>query len=296
MCDKKNYYKLGENIRGLRRMFGESQLDLATAIGVGTSAISNYEIGERNPDQDVLIRIAKHYRITEDELRNSDFSNTNKIVFPNLKNPSLQKNYLETIFPIVSSENALQNEDFKKAYDLHISLYNGIAEQEIPTDEDFTACIKHYKVAIDQDIYEARINYLGLIILQGIVFSLFTPTLLFLMETPNLYSLSSKTIIQSILPSFGDALDNEDEKEWEALKDEFHQNNIVDTLVNIALLKKYNDYSDYGDYFLAWSYIVGLTASGQTPEMSAALGLDLLSTLSIIGNKHAKRFFKFFEK
>lgn len=61
MCDKKFYYKLGENIRGLRRMYGETQLDLAIAIDVKPNTISNYEMGERLPERtierDVLIRI-----------------------------------------------------------------------------------------------------------------------------------------------------------------------------------------------------------------------------------------------
>lgn len=31
---EKNFYKLGANIRGLRKCFGETQLDLAMAIGI----------------------------------------------------------------------------------------------------------------------------------------------------------------------------------------------------------------------------------------------------------------------
>ena len=93
MCDKKFYYKLGENIRGLRRLYGETQLDLAIAIDVKPTTISNYEMGERLPERtierDVLIRIAKHYMITEDELLNGDFSNTKK--FNNYKINDIEK-------------------------------------------------------------------------------------------------------------------------------------------------------------------------------------------------------------
>ena len=58
--EKKTFYKLGANIRGLRKGYGETQLDLAMTIGVEKTAISNYELGERIPERDVLIKIAKH--------------------------------------------------------------------------------------------------------------------------------------------------------------------------------------------------------------------------------------------
>lgn len=43
--NSKEYYKLPSNIRGLRKTFGESITDLALAIGVGNTAVSNYELG-----------------------------------------------------------------------------------------------------------------------------------------------------------------------------------------------------------------------------------------------------------
>ena len=73
--NSKEYYKLPSNIRGLRKTFGESITDLALAIGVGNTAVSNYELGDRIPDRDVLKRIAKHYHITENELVHGDYSN-----------------------------------------------------------------------------------------------------------------------------------------------------------------------------------------------------------------------------
>ena len=73
--NSKEYYKLPSNIRGLRKTFGESITDLALAIGVGNTAVSNYELGDRIPDRNVLKRIAKHYHITENELVHGDYSN-----------------------------------------------------------------------------------------------------------------------------------------------------------------------------------------------------------------------------
>lgn len=74
-----NYPYLSSNIKSLRRVYGEEQLDLANAIGLTIPAVSNYERGERIPKRDIIARIAKHYRITEDELLYSDLSNMKNI-------------------------------------------------------------------------------------------------------------------------------------------------------------------------------------------------------------------------
>ena len=48
-----NYPYLSSNIKSLRRVYGEEQLDLANAIGLTIPAVSNYERGERIPKRDV---------------------------------------------------------------------------------------------------------------------------------------------------------------------------------------------------------------------------------------------------
>lgn len=55
-----NYPYLSSNIKSLRRVYGEEQLDLANAIGLTIPAVSNYERGERIPKRDIIARIAKH--------------------------------------------------------------------------------------------------------------------------------------------------------------------------------------------------------------------------------------------
>ena len=66
--DYKVYYRIGNNIRCLRESFGLSQEELAFEIGIGKSAICQYETGTSIPVRDVLIKIAKYFHVTETDL------------------------------------------------------------------------------------------------------------------------------------------------------------------------------------------------------------------------------------
>lgn len=66
---------LANNIWTLRTAFGETQLDLALALGLNSSnTISNYESGSRKPNNKIIIKLSKHYNITEYELCNTNLS------------------------------------------------------------------------------------------------------------------------------------------------------------------------------------------------------------------------------
>lgn len=57
---------IGEKIKTLRKQNKETQLDLAKAIGQVRSTIACYETDQRFPTFDVLVAIAKHYKISLD--------------------------------------------------------------------------------------------------------------------------------------------------------------------------------------------------------------------------------------
>ena len=57
-----------ENLSYLRRLNNYSQQELAKAAGVTRSAYANYENGAREPNLNVLIRLADFYGISLDDL------------------------------------------------------------------------------------------------------------------------------------------------------------------------------------------------------------------------------------
>ena len=76
------FRKTGSNIRALREAFGETQLDLSLALNFDSSAaISMYESGTRGQNRvEVLEQIARHYRITLDDLLHKDFSTLHRSI------------------------------------------------------------------------------------------------------------------------------------------------------------------------------------------------------------------------
>ena len=101
-----NYPYLSSNIKSLRRVYGEEQLDLANAIGLTIPAVSNYERGERIPKRDIIARIAKHYRITEDELLYSDLSNMKNISNRPFYDPIFNCKVMDKMFALIDLESA----------------------------------------------------------------------------------------------------------------------------------------------------------------------------------------------
>lgn len=59
---------LQDRLKEARKRMGLSQLEVAKEVGISNAALSNYEIGYREPDLETLKRLAKFYRISMDEL------------------------------------------------------------------------------------------------------------------------------------------------------------------------------------------------------------------------------------
>lgn len=59
---------LANRIKNLRRSIGLNQIEFAKALNVTQSAVSHWETGRSNPDTHQLLRIAKYFGITVDEL------------------------------------------------------------------------------------------------------------------------------------------------------------------------------------------------------------------------------------
>lgn len=283
------YNNLGSNIRSLRNAYGQSLLDLALDIGVGVSAISQYENGKRIPERDILIKIAKHFKVTENELLYGDYSNLKDLTSAPVNNSAYDIATIDKMLPILHSEEAEQNADFKKAYELHLKLYEYLMQNTIVDEAQVNACIASYKIASKSGVREATANILWWIMLFGLVLSYINPRLIACIESLRGKETTMKEVIGAYLYS---PEDEEDESYIEIQKEraDFIKENEVDLLVNIALLKTSDKYGPLGDYYLALCYMFSLRDNDMSQEMNSTIGYEMMRIYRMLGNPYAQAF------
>lgn len=59
---------LAQNIKMLREQKGMSQKEMADAFEISQSAVGNWEQSHRNPDIEMIVRLANYFNVTLDEL------------------------------------------------------------------------------------------------------------------------------------------------------------------------------------------------------------------------------------
>lgn len=82
--------------------------------------------------------------------------------------------------------------------------------------------------------------------------------------------------------------DTKDDPNKQENKKEFWEEYAVDFYVNIRKLKLNLLYADLGDYYLAISYIFDIVCNGMSSEQNSAIGSEMLSVFSLMGNKYAR--------
>ena len=83
---------LNENLKKLRLENGYTMEDIAKELNLSIAAISLYEKGKREPNQETLIKIADFYGITVDDL----LGRGKKIASPDLK-AEVKRKFLKAI-------------------------------------------------------------------------------------------------------------------------------------------------------------------------------------------------------
>ena len=280
--------RLGKNIRILRNIFGETQLDLSLAIGLDSpNAISNYENGTRYPLPDKRKKIASHFRITEDELMNYKFSFYN-YTSSKLVDAKTLANITVAMFPIISTEKAMSNELFKKAFFSHMRLLDSLRNGQEFDDFDLDNCCEAYtELCVSHDLPEATVNALGLLMIVAVIIK--SAGLIV-----NFDSFSKEKIeIGDFLKKFylRDCTISEEEYVLEESAQEDLNNFQEGITYLIKKLKKNVKYSDLVYYYLALSYIYGVQNNDLSDEMSKHIGFEMMFTYKSIGNKYAKKFF-----
>lgn len=288
MNDKK-YYKLGLNIRDLRKAYGMSQLKLANELGISDKAISYYELGERIPERDILLNLAKIFRVTEHELLYDDFSNIAELYKKPVFDIETNKNSMDRLFPLIKSEEAMKNDDFKKAFELHTCITEAIPSGTNWSIDEILNCADLYDNAITAGIIEAVANKTSILLFFGMLFCFTSPQIVNIAEKMSKKETSTKEVLQAGFLSSLEEL-TEEEQSWLETHREFVEENEVEIIVNIYRLKHSKDYSELGDYYMALRYFFGVTSTSVSDEMARAFGNELMLNLRLLDNPYAKKF------
>ncbi len=115
---------IGDNIKDLRKGSNMTQSDLADKLRITTSSISAYENGTRMPSYDILIRMARLFKVTTDNLLGfsnkfvADVSGLNaeqrKVIFELIELYKLKNNEDNFIKIDKQTREALNNFDIEK--------------------------------------------------------------------------------------------------------------------------------------------------------------------------------------
>lgn len=289
MCDLK---RIGSNIRYLRKAHGETQEDLAFALGpigkngdyLGKNTISNYENGIREPEEAILSAIAKHYMVTFEELIHQDYSKIEKLTFDNTA--FFRK--IDEILPIISSDFAIKNECFRKAYNAHTEIYEGLKMCNLEKMEMLDICFEGYLNAeVDKNSkVESASNFISITFLILLMFK----------DTPSLIANPPASLLQIAKndKQAREVIDNTDtsfEQDSKEIVEMFADDEFQEKLDEYKyILKKSEKWSDLADYFLALQYVFNLVHNDLTPEFNRRVGVEMLNNLISVKNYYAIRY------
>lgn len=281
--------RLSKNIKSLRTAYGETQLELALAIGLDSpNAIANYEKGDRNPKPEIRNKIAAHFRVTEDELVNTDFSQF-QISSMRLNDKEYMTEVTLCIFPIIWSERAMQNEDFRKAYDAHQRAVEAMKSGKAFDDAGYDICFDSYSIAREKnELVEAAANILWWLLINEMCIK--NPWVIEMAESLNQSSdKGSKLLKKYYLRDMSEESPNQLSSDISQRDMDDFEEEIIEI---IKELKTTPELSDLADYYLALRYLMGCVRNELSDEMNRSVGSEMMWAFLQMGNKYARQYYK----
>ncbi|MDR4888226.1 helix-turn-helix transcriptional regulator [Fredinandcohnia sp. QZ13] len=279
--------QFGKNIRYLRTAYGETQLELAIAVGLESpNTIANYEKGERSPKPDIRKKIALHYRITEDELSHSDFSAFH-VSSSQLGDKEKMMEMTLLMFPIICTEKAMKDSLFQKGHEAHMRALDAMKEGRAFAESDYDTCVNAYSDSYDtSETPESVANLLWWFLISEM--SVKNRWMIEGAKALNDKRVSNEAFFKSFY--LKDYSINEEE---DCLED-VEQNDLeeLDQAIIELLkeLKKDVQYSSLADYYTALRYVLGCVNNELTEAMNMAVGAEMMWAFTQLGNEYAMKF------
>lgn len=283
---------LPSNLKHLRKSYGETQEELANALHLEKSTISQYENGSRKPDEEILKGIAKRYGVTMDLLLYEDLS-----FFPDMLAyfSNIDSNSLTTarLYPIYNLDKRFDTKTIR-AFEAHKQLLFGSSEEKDEVDIDLIVDAygeAYEKFDIDSDEFLViAVNSLSLyMLLFSSIYNEESGKQLkdFVLKDKRSKKEISSFVLNIVLPNFNDN---------EIKTPQFKRDINEFFLYLIEILKETRKYSKVADYFFALRYMFNLVDNDYDYATNQLIGSELITGLSRLNNPYAKRFIEIQKK
>lgn len=282
-----------KNLRFLRTSYKLGQEELANKLYMKQNGISQYETGKRFMKYEISERVAKFFNVPVELFLKSDlselvgvnhnltvekFNSLGKVMFPILESSASDDIYFkrgiklfnemeESIIEIC--KNNYDTVNYKKFENMLIDKLDDCIEMFIDS------CNKNHS-------YEATANVVGIVFsISGLYCN---KAVLESVESILNQQKGDVKILLQILQS-----SNQDKGDFIEMYDDL----IIDA---IKLLKKNEDWSELGDYYMALRFLMNATDNGYEKNMNMASGYSLMYQLYELDNKYAIDFWEKLEE
>lgn len=278
--------RLGTNIRSLRKAYGETQEKLGDVLNVGKNTVSYYENGMREPNKEMLAEIAKHYMISVEELMFCDLSGLEEIT---VDNTTFWKN-IGMILPMISTETAMKNKHFFRAYKYHKEFYEELHNVCLNSIGNMDKCYGEYLEAYEDDMIKAEVaaNFLGIWYLMLMMIK--TPMTIKNCPAALMQIAAKDSKAREIICNFDLEFENDAKDVMEELDDPEIKEMLDDMKIT---LKKSGKWSDLADYYLALQYAWDIVDNDLDGGFNRRIGVEMLNAFVSVGNIYAARFLKY---
>ena len=280
------YYNLNKKIKKMRLLHGETQEELAQAIGVTKNAICNYEQGYRTPTIIEMRKIAKHFNMTLHGFLRGDYMDVELPKNSPINDLEFQENAFEKLLPFVWIEDDLEDNDCQKAFESLQKLAQFILYQPDSFDwSQIEECVELYEKAAEKEILSAYVGLLWLAAIQAFIISL-CGTKVGELGFNTSTDVNFKAFIKAYyLSSVKDSIDPELEQEKTEMMIKLQR----DIFQNIYYLKnaEVSNLSSLADYYLAILHLFNLLENGLSREENRLIGRQMLEICYILHNEYA---------
>lgn len=271
--------KIGTNIKNLRKAYGETQKELGNVIGVENHTISQYESGKNLHGRETLQMIATHYGVSLERLLTDDFSNMDMTDLKLSWNKTISM--FEIMYPIISTDEAMEDIYFQKAFHDHIDFQEKIKRGlDIVSIRQIERILKKYLLSYQKSgQIEAAANIANLMVLSYINYSYeeaekVGTAIYFGKGEQN--DFAKKYLLKHKIKIEDDKLQKKQTKK------------VYEKIIHwIKVLKKSSEYSDLGDYYIALLFMRNMVDNEKSAVLNEEFGTDMMLILGDLDNQYA---------